>query len=385
MLSINAVLSLKTILKGDDFALLKKIITSLLLYSVIHCQIIISSALNTSAKSAVLIEAESLNVIFEQNAHQKLPMASTTKIMTAIVAIENSNISAVIDITDDMVGAEGSSIYLKAGEKLTLEQLLYALMLESANDAAEAIAISVGGSIEKFSEMMNQKAKELMLENTHFVNPHGLDDEEHYTTANDLAIIAAYALGNSLFSEIVLTRNYIIEESDYNSQRYLNNHNKLLSVYEGSIGVKTGFTKRCGRCLVSAAERNGVKLVAVTLSDPCDWNDHMAMLNYGFDMLENVVLAYENSLSFRLPVACGNVDSVAIRNKKALALTMMRNHPAIECRIQTKSGRFLFAPIEYDKYIADAVFFVGEEEIARIPLYTAEKVEITKSNNRFFS
>ncbi len=375
----------KDYFKGDDFALSKRIIGSLLSFFILHSVVCVSYGVNTSAKSAVLIEAESGNVIFEENAHQRLPMASTTKIMTAIVAIENCDKNTLIEITEEMVGAEGSSIYLKVGEKLTLEQLLYALMLESANDAAEAIAISVGGSVEKFSELMNNKAENLNLLDTHFVNPHGLDNEAHYTTASDLAIIASYALKNDLFSQIVSTKNYVIDETEYNAQRYLNNHNKLLRIYDGSIGVKTGFTKRCGRCLVSAAERNGVKLVAVTLSAPNDWNDHTNMLDYGFDRLENVVLANEGSVLFRLPVACGNVDSVTIANKDSLSLVMLKGHPDIECRVQTKTGRILFAPIDCNVYIADAVFFVEGKEIARLPLYTTSDVEGIKCKNRFFS
>jgi len=364
--------------------LLKRIITSLLSAIVICYAIIDISAFNVSARSAVLIEAESGNTIYENNAHQRLPMASTTKIMTAIVAIERCDVNEIITVTENMTGAEGSSVYLKAGEKLSLKQLLYALMLESANDAAEAIAISVSGSVENFAALMNQKAAELHLENTNFTNPHGLDDDEHYTTASDLAKITAYALENSVFSEIVSTNEFIIPETEHNSVRYLRNHNKMLRIYDGTIGVKTGFTKRCGRCLVTAAEKDGVKLIAVTLSAPDDWNDHITMLDYGFEQLESVDIAAVGSLCFTMPVACGEADSVTISNKDSLSLTLKKGHSKIECKVYSESGKFLYAPINKGDHIADAVFYSDETEIARIPLFSTQTVTGCDVDKGFF-
>ena len=197
-----------------------------------------------SARGAVLMEAESGDVVFGQNENARLPMASTTKIMTALVALEQLPLDTVVTVTRESVGVEGSSIYLVEGEVLTLEQLLYALLLESANDAAAAIAVAVAGSVEDFAVLMNEKAAELGLADTHFVNPHGLDHEDHYTTARELALIAKEALNNPAFREICSSRRKTIPLHGDEGVRVLINHNKLLTSYEGCIGVKTGFTTK---------------------------------------------------------------------------------------------------------------------------------------------
>ena len=355
--------------------MLKNLFSATLCVALVFASVFNCSAVSVSAESAVLVEAESGDIVYEKNAHSKMPMASTTKIMSAIVAIENGNIDDTVTITDEMVGAEGSSIYLKAGEKLTLGQLLYALLLQSANDSAEAIAIHISGSVEKFAELMNQKANELNLVSTHFTNPHGLDDEEHYTTAYELATITAYALKNDCFKEIVSTYKYTIPETDLYPERVLVNHNKLLKQYKDAIGVKTGFTKRCGRCLVTAAERDGLRLIAVTLSAPDDWNDHKEMLDYGFSQYKSVILADTGSLTFELPVVCGEKDKVQITNREKLTLRIKNDNTPIQCKIETFGGELLFAPIEKGSHIADAVFYKEETEIARLPLYATENIE----------
>jgi D-alanyl-D-alanine carboxypeptidase len=225
---------------------------------------------SVSARSAIVVEAETGRVIWAKNAHVSLPMASTTKIMTALVALENADPEKTVSIPPDAVGVEGSSVYLYEDERLRLEDLLYAMLLESANDAAAAIAIEVGGSIEGFSEMMNAKAEELGLERTSFANPHGLDDPEHYTTAAELARIAVAAMKNESFCNIVSTYKKTIPLNETEGVRLLINHNKMLSRYDGAVGIKTGYTKKSGRCLVSAAERDHVKLICVTLNAPDD-------------------------------------------------------------------------------------------------------------------
>ena len=215
------------------------------------CAICAAEVPSVSAKSAVLINAEDNGIIFSHNCNEKLPMASTTKIMTALVALENCPLDEKIIVDASAVGVEGSSVYLQKGEVLTLRQLLYALLLQSANDAATAIAVHVGGDVEGFARMMNEKAQKLGLHNTHFTNPHGLDDENHYTTAYELALVASAALKNPEFQKIVSTVKTEIPKG--NEARYLVNHNRLLREYDGCIGVKTGFTRRCGRCLVSVS------------------------------------------------------------------------------------------------------------------------------------
>ncbi len=252
--------------------------------------IIIAGSINAlaangvSAKSAILIEKDSGRVMFEKTSAERLPMASTTKIMTAVVALESNNaqLDKEIEISDGAAGVEGSSMYLQKGEVMTLRDLLYGLMLSSGNDAAVAIAEDIAGSQEKFAELMNQKAAEIGMENSHFTNPNGLPDDNHYSTAADMARLCAYAMKNETFCDIASTKSYKITGEKTAYPRALSNHNKLLNMYDGCVGVKTGFTKAAGRCLVSAAQRGGMTLICVTLNAPDDWRDHMSLFDYGF-------------------------------------------------------------------------------------------------------
>lgn len=295
-----------------------------------------------SAQSALLMEADSGTVIFEKNAHTRLPMASTTKIMTALVALELAAPDTIISVDKRAVGIEGSSIYLCEGEELTLEELLYALMLESANDAAAAIAIGLCGSEGAFVDAMNQKATSLGLSNTHFSNPHGLDAESHYTTAYELAIIAKEALRNPLFKTIVSTRKTTISHQNADGVRLLVNHNKMLRQYEGCIGVKTGYTKKSGRCLVSAAEKDGVAMIAVTINSPDDWNDHTTLLDYGFANYQNILLCPAD-YQFCLPLVGGKENYVILGVEQEVSVTLPVGIGVIEQTIQCP--RYAFAPI----------------------------------------
>ena len=269
-----------------------------------------ADALAPGARSAVLAECVcgaageentdgQLRVVWEKNANEKLPMASTTKIMTALVALDRLPLDRRVTARAEACGIEGSSIYMKVGETFTVEELLYALLLQSANDAATLIALETAGSVEAFAALMNEKAAALGLRDTHFENPHGLDAEGHYTTARDLAALSCAALSVPQFREIVSTVRRTIGEGE--SARTLVNHNRMLTAYDGAIGVKTGYTKKSGRCLVSAAERGGVTLVAVTIDDGDDWRDHAAMLDYGFAGLESVVLCEAGEIWRDLP------------------------------------------------------------------------------------
>lgn len=278
----------------------KKLTTKLLLISAIFIIIIIllaSYCLNLpktyaiqSGSSQIVIETESGRVLSSYNKDMRLEMASTTKIATAIVAIENSDVDEVVEITRDMVGIEGSSLYLKEGEKWKLEDLLYGLMLQSGNDAATAIAISCGGSVEGFVKKMNDFAKKLGLKNTCFKNPHGLHAEGHYTSAHDLATITAYALCDPLFAKIVSSKSHLVESEDFPDGRYIYNKNKLLSSFDGANGVKTGYTTDSGRCFVGAAERNGMQLVSVVINCPDMWERTKALLNSAFASYDYVMI-----------------------------------------------------------------------------------------------
>lgn len=235
-----------------------------------------------SAQAAIVVEQSTGRVLWEHNADQRLPMASTTKIMTALCVLENADLPEIVTIDESMSGIEGSSMYLEAGEELSVEQLLYGLMLRSGNDAAVALAKHVGGSVEDFVRLMNEKAAQLGLENTHFVNPHGLPAEGHYTTARELAIITAAAYENEIFRTIVDTERMVVPWKGHPYDRAMANKNKILTQYEGGNGVKTGYTKAAGRCLVAGAEREGMQVIAVALNAPDMWNDCMAMMDKAF-------------------------------------------------------------------------------------------------------
>lgn len=251
------------------------------------CVFLISSkafAIDISAECACLLNAETGEVLYEYNGYSRHSIASTTKIMTAILAIENSEPDEVVTVSKNAQMQEGSSIYLKSGDRVLMKDLVMGMMLNSGNDAACAVAEHIGGTSEEFAVMMNKKAQEIGLSETSFKNANGLDADGHYSTAYDMAQIGAYALKNEEFRRIVSTKNSRLETDGYIT--YLKNHNKLLWNYDGCIGIKTGYTKKTGRCLVSAAQRGEVTLVAVTLNAPDDWNDHKKMLDYGFENLK---------------------------------------------------------------------------------------------------
>ena len=330
-----------------------------------------------SARGAVLMEAESGDVVFGQNENARLPMASTTKIMTALVALEHLPLSTVVTVSGEAVGVEGSSIYLVEGERLTLEELLYALLLESANDAAAAIAIAVAGSVEEFARLMNEKARTLGLKDTHFVNPHGLNHEEHYTTARELALVARAALSDPVFREICSSKRKVIPLHGGEGVRVLINHNKLLDTYEGCIGVKTGFTKKTGRCLVSAAMRDGVTLIAVTLNAPDDWRDHTAMLDYGFGLYRSVTLCEPAFYSAPLWTVNGDRDYVIAENTDILTAVLRRDHGPVRCTVELP--RFDFAPVLRGTQVGLLRFTETcpdgtVRELGTVPLYTAYTV-----------
>lgn len=241
-----------------------------------------AGAVETGAEAAALIDVESGRILYSHNGRKKMRIASLTKIMTAIVAIEHGDLSDTVKAGINAYGVEGSSIYLKLGERMTLLHLLYGLMLRSGNDAAVAIAEHVGGSVEGFVLMMNEKAAEIGMADTTFKNPHGLDADGHLSTAEDMARLTAYALKHPVFREIVRTPFIRVPNPGEPWDRLWRNKNKMLHLYPGADGVKTGYTKAAGRCLVSSATRDGRQLAAVTLNDGNDWADHARLLDYGF-------------------------------------------------------------------------------------------------------
>ena len=334
----------------------------------------------TSAKSAVVIDAKTGRILYEEDAHTRRGMASTTKIMTALVALENASCDMLVTVDPRACGVEGSSVYLFENEKITMEALLYALMLQSANDAAEAIAYAVAGSIEGFADMMNQKADALGLTATHFENPHGLDGETHYTTAYELALIAAYAMENEAFAEIVSTEKKIVPLHNGEASRLLINHNRLLREYDDIIGVKTGYTKKCGRTLVSAAERDGVRLICVTLDDGNDWADHRELLDYGFSLYGEVSLS--EIISCEIPVCGGTQPSLSVRTRECPVAVLPNNHGEISAVIE--APRFLYAGVAEGDEVGKVVFYADGEKVGEALLYAESSVPIARKEKNFW-
>lgn len=338
---------------------------------------IFCGAVSTSAKAAILINADTLEVIYSQNAEEKLPMASTTKIMAGLLLCEYGNFDTEITVTAEMVAVEGSSMGLLAGDTVTLHDLLYGLMLSSGNDAANVIAYHLGGTVDGFVKQMNQKAKEIGLENTNFVTPSGLDADEHYTTAYDLAKLAAYALKNEDFAAAVSSKSATLNYGNPPYRRTLTNHNKLLKLYDDAIGVKTGYTKKSGRCLVSAAERDGMKIIAVTLCDPDDWDDHIALLDYGFSALKKVEISPEEE-TYTVPVISGVKDEIKIEIKPYSAYFL--DDADVEARVNLP--KFVYAPLKKGEKIGTVTYIKGGKVVAKSDILASEDiaVAVTESN-----
>ena len=320
----------------------------------------------TTAKAMALLDADSGTLLAEKSADEHLPMASTTKIMTALVVLDHLPLDRVVTVSPEAVGIEGSSVYLYAGEQITVETLLYALLLSSANDAAVALAIETAGSVADFAALMNEKATALELKNTHFCNPHGLHDEAHYTTARELALLTAHALKNEHFAKIVATRKHAAPQNGTDATRLFLNHNRLLSSYADTIGVKTGFTKAAGRCLVSAAKRDDLTLICVTLSCPDDWRDHTALLSFGFSEYVRFTATPE---AFSLPIVGGECGEVTLAPQGAVSLTLPRDHAEIKCTVLLP--RFLFGGFDAGKEVGTLIYRLDGIEIGRISLITA--------------
>ncbi|MBE3555929.1 MAG: D-alanyl-D-alanine carboxypeptidase [Firmicutes bacterium] len=262
-----------------------------------------------SARAVCLLDAESGRVLYSKAAHERLPIASLTKIVTATVALEKDHVDREVSIPDAAVGVEGSSIYLQAHEHMTLRQLLYGMMLRSGNDAATAVALLTSGSVEGFVREMNDLATRLQLQDSHFTNPAGLDTGAPYSSAYDLAKIAAYASRLSDFREIVSTKAITIPWEGKSWQRRLINENKMLRLYPGADGIKTGYTRKAGRCLATSASRDGFRIICVVLNDPNDWEDTRHLLDYGYATFTRTPLV-QQGIPFSLKVANGKVNQV---------------------------------------------------------------------------
>ncbi len=335
------------------------------LFPVVSC-----GAPRISAHSAAVISSVTGEVVYEKNGYQRLPMASTTKIMTAICALEHGNPDDMVRVHPSAVGVEGSSMYLGHGEVISLRDLTYGLMLASGNDAAVAIAMHISGSIEGFAQLMNETAAKIGVENTSFQNPNGLDAEGHYTTAYDLAMITRYGMSIPAFAEIVATESIKVPWQGRDYPRQLKNHNKLLNMYDGAKGVKTGFTKRSGRCLVSAAERDGCEMIAVTLNAPDDWQDHMTMLDYAFDGYESKELLKADDYLKTVKVTNGAVDRVPVKASSGFSFPVKKGSNT-EVRMVYNIPDELTAPVGFGQGIGKVEFYYKEKLIGSVEAVSA--------------
>lgn len=369
--------------------MIKRIIIFILFLSLLSFPVYASEPVSVSAEGAALIIAESGELIFGKNENKQLSMASTTKIMTSLLLLEQNTPYKELTVTSDMVSVEGTSMGLLPGDKVTHQALLYGMMLKSGNDAANTAAYDIAGSPEKFAVLMNEKAREIGMENTNFVTPSGLDAQDHYSTAYDMALLGAWAVKNPEFIKVCSTNSISLEYGNPPYLRRMSNHNKLLTMYDGAFGIKTGFTKKSGRCLVSAAERNGITLIAVTLNAPDDWNDHVKLFDYGFSVTENRELKIDTD-SLKVPVVGGDRDSVSVSLGEECSYPVIKGtNRSFEPQILLKN--FIYAPAEKGEVVGEVRYYSQGEMVASQPVVlnescgavTREKTKDTEKKSIF--
>lgn len=340
------------------------------------CPVARAAGPEVSAQSAVVLTADTGTVLFEKDGHTPRPVASTTKIMTALLALEAAQEQGdpLVDITQEMVAVEGSSMGLQAGDSISLTGLAAGMLLASGNDAANAAALYLDGSLESFAARMNQRAAALGMEDTHFVTPSGLDGEDaqglgHLSTAYDMALLARAALEDQAFRQLCSSPSLAVEFAEPVKRVTYTNHNKLLAQYQGCVGVKTGFTKEAGRCLVSAAERDGALLIAVTLNAPNDWQDHTALLDYGFSQVEPYPLA-GGDVRLTVPVVGSPVEVVSLRGSNGGEVTLPLGQGAQVERV-VRVPKFLYAPVEAGEQVGEICWYLEGQLLGSAPLTAA--------------
>lgn len=337
------------------------------------CPVARAAGPEVSAQSAVVLTADTGAVLFEKDGHTPRPVASTTKIMTALLALEAAQEQGdpLVDITQEMVAVEGSSMGLQAGDSISLTGLAAGMLLASGNDAANAAALYLDGSLESFAARMNQRAAALGMEDTHFVTPSGLDGEDaqglgHLSTAYDMALLARAALEDQAFRQLCSSPSLAVEFAEPVKRVTYTNHNKLLTQYPGCVGVKTGFTKEAGRCLVSAAERDGALLIAVTLNAPNDWEDHTALLDYGFSQMEPYQLA-GGDVRLTVPVVGSPVEVMSLRGSNGGEVTLLLGQGAQVERV-VRVPKFLYAPVEAGEQVGEICWYLEGQLLGSAPL-----------------
>lgn len=322
-----------------------------------------------SAKKAIVLDAQTGRVLYAHAENDRALIASTTKIMTALIICEQCNVLDRMKIPKEAVGIEGSSMYLQEGEVLTLQELLYGLMLRSGNDAAVALAIYCGGTVEGFAQLMNDKAHRLGMENTHFSNPNGLDAPDHYSTAKDMAILAAYAMENPIFRQTVSTK------SVTTGNRVLQNHNKLLWRVEGTDGVKTGFTKAAGRILVSSTTRQGRRIIVVTMDDPNDWLDHERLIEDAFSQFATKTLVTKGEILGTVEVAGGDAGEVELIAEETFSFALRQDE---KVDFYLPAPGFVYAPVVEGALAGYAHVMVDGASVGKVPLVYGQTIERTE-------
>lgn len=331
------------------------------------------SGAQIGAKAAIVMEAMTGRVLFAQNENERLPIASTTKIMTAMLALEQPELDAVFEVDGTAIMVEGSSMGLQKGDKASLRTLAAGMLLPSGNDAANAAAVRIAGTIPAFAVMMNDRAAELGLQNTYFETPSGLDSGGHCSSAYDMALLAREALRNPDFTDICSQYKIRTNFGDPPYDRWLTNHNKLLNYYDGAFGVKTGFTKKAGRCLVSAARRDGVDLICVTLNCPNDWQVHRELYDRYFPKVQVEDLSRAIP-EFEVPVTGGAASSVTVVKTDVAQIPLPTDGAQVEYKITIEP--FLYAPVRKGQYIGEVKIIVDREETFRVTLTAGRDVEL---------
>ena len=319
-----------------------------------------------SAEKAILMDGSTGRVLYEKDANSRSLIASTTKIMTALIICEQCNVLDRMQIPKEAVGIEGSSMYLKKGEILTLQDLLYGMMLHSGNDAAVALAIYCAGTVEGFVQLMNDKARTLGMTGSHFENPNGLDSPGHYSTARDLAVLTFYAMKNPIFAQTVSTKTVTV------GQRSLRNHNKLLWQVEGAEGVKTGYTKAAGRILVSSAQRQGRRLIAVTINDGNDWADHKTLLEGGFSRYSMRKIVSKGEVLGVRTIFGGTNSEVQVLAAEDFSYALAEGE---EPEIVLSGPDFAYAPVIGHKVAGTAYVCIGQDVVGKIPVVYENSVQ----------
>jgi D-alanyl-D-alanine carboxypeptidase (penicillin-binding protein 5/6) len=330
------------------------------------------------------MDAASGRVLYSNNCHDRLSPASLTKIMTALLVVETGDLNKKVKASENAVKTPESTIYLQPGEILTRQELLYACMLHSANDAATALAESVAGNVPTFVKLMNRRAKQLEMRDTHFRTPHGLETKGHYTSAYDLALLTRQAMTNQIFCQVVATKTTSIPWANHTQDRLLLNENRLLYRYQGTIGVKTGYTRHAGNCVVGAAKKGNLVLIAVSLNSPTVYNDLEQMLDFGFAHYQKLTLKKAEQVSVKVKVLMGQATTVSARPATDLAVAITPEEKSqLTYKVFPRSK--VFAPVKGGDILGTCRIFLNGGKITQVNLVASNTVPVRKPLDKIFA